>query len=224
MNESKQQPRPTIEDNKRREEFAATLGEGSDDYQAILDAFDWSTEVFESNGLYGIKTAWDEVLLEAGYEDLRLLPYEELKKGDKVAAQLNGHWGILILDGKGSWLIEPEYDDIGYPNTLTHVRKGNEWGVINIDKKDFVLPLGISQVQTESGFMFVNGIGIYEKNGKFGVIAEEGIYTEAIFDKVDDEPFGHVKVRLNKIWGYIDKNGQFTENKESADHLYRYKG
>lgn len=219
-----EKPRPTAAEYAKRQEILNELGEESDAYLEFLNAYNWSTQMFKDDELYGLKDAKGDVILEAGYEGFRLFSSDELQKEDRVVAKLNGHWGVLVIKNSGSWLIEPEYDDIGYPDVLTHVRKDNQWGVLNIEKKDFVLPLGGGHMQAESGFMFVNGIGVYENKGKFGVILENGSYTKAHFDKVDDEPFGLVKVRQNKVWGYIDTNGDFTLKKNEADPIYSYKG
>lgn len=217
-------PRPTKADYIKRKDIISQYGELSDEHINILNSFDWSTQVFMEDDKYGLKSALGIVILDADYEEFQMLSSTEFITGDRVVAKQNDKWGVLVIDGPGSWLIEPEYDYIGYPNNLTHVKKGNEWGVLDIEKKDFLLPLGSGKIEAHSGFMFTNGIGVYEKDGKYGVIVDDGTYTDPIFDKVDDEPFGLVKVRLNKIWGYISKNRQFTENKDEVSATFRYKG
>ena len=69
----------------------------------------------------------------------------------------------------------------------------------------------------EGGILFTNGITVFEKNGKSGVLNEYGEYTDAIFDEVDMPEMGQsIKVRIGDKWGYIAEDGSFTTDEDDA--------
>ena len=141
-------------------------------------------------------------------------------KGVRVVVEVNGKFGVVIADGIGTCLIEPEYDFIGYPNDIVHVCKNGLWGVLNIATGEYLIPPDCESVSNDNGFMFTNGIGYYEKAGKLGVIRDDGAFTEAIYDEVDGFPDEVVKVKLNGQWGYIDENKKFTTDEDSASFYF----
>ena len=63
------------------------------------------------------------------------------------------------------------------------------------------------------GFLFCNRIGFYKKDGKYGVIGDWGAHTEPIFEDVEMEPDGDVKVKYNGEWGFIGEDNKFTTDK-----------
>ncbi len=222
MEEQKKLPKPTPADYEKRRKMEQQIDEGNSnddlesDYLDMLNSFDWETKTFEKDGKYGLINPLGEILVQPFFEDFMMGSRDELKNGDRVVAMLNGKWGVLVCDRKGSWLIEPEYDFIGYPNTITQVNKNGKWGIIDLSKKAFIIPLECDEVSNDQGFMFVNGIGTFDINGKTGVIRDDGTFTEAIFEEVDGFPDELVKVKLNGKWGYINEQNQFTEDEDEA--------
>lgn len=216
-------PRPTTSDYKRREEIEKGNHEGQSYESAwmeIMNSFDWSHELYADGDLYGLKTALGEVLLPPLFENFTMMTKQELKKGDRVVTQQGGKWGVIIADGTGSWLVKPEYDYIGYPNDVTHVRKNGKWGVLNITKGEYIIEPECEAVYDNSGFLFCNRIGFYKKDGKYGVLADWGVHTDPIFEEVDMEPDGNVKVKFNGQWGFIDEDHKFTADEDEAYYFF----
>jgi hypothetical protein len=221
MSEKNELPRPSKADYEKKSAFDKAMSKGElvdyNEYMDLFNRFDWSAEVFESNGKYGLKNAVGEIIVAPDYEDFMMLSSSDLQTGDWVVAQDKGKWGVLEVDGNGNWMIEPEYDYIGYPNPITHVRKNEKWGVLDINKNEFIIPLECDKVHADMGFMFTNGIAIYEKDGKVGVIIEDGRFTSPIFEDVDEEN-GFVKVKHKGEWGYINQEGEFTTSEDEEEY------
>lgn len=225
MDNKQNRPKPTAADYLKRDELQRRMNDANDgitdiEYLNFLNSFNWKTEIFEKDGKHGLVSPLGEVLLPPQYDDFMMLSHQELKKGDRVVAMQNGKWGVIIADGQGTWLIEPQYDYIGYPNSITQVRKGDKWGVLDLDKKDFLIPLECDKIYADSGYMFVNGIGAYEKSGKMGFITIEGKFTQPIFDDTDWDVEGLLKVKLNDQWGYVTEGGQFTLIPDEAYYVF----
>lgn len=188
----------------------------------FLNAYDWSTELVAENGKYGLVNCIGEQLVSANFENFQMMSGHDMKIGDRVVAQLNGKWGIITLDGgEGVWVVEPAYDYIGYPNTITSFKKGDKWGVMNTDKKEWILPLVCDKIYGANGFLFVNGIGVYEIAGKSGLILENGEFTDAIYDEIDLVAAEYSKARIGDLWGYIAKDGQLVQDPDEA-YFYEY--
>lgn len=205
--------KPTPADYKKREELEKK-DFGGKEHNDFMAAFDWETELIEKDGKYGLRTALGEVIVPPVFENFMLLRPAELNNGDRVVTQHNGKWGVLIADGKGTWLVEPEYDYIGYPNNLAPVCIGEKWGVINIPANKFLIPIECDMVHVNHGFLFINGLGSYEKDGKTGIIRQDGAFTEAIFEDTDPDFEGTLRVKLNGEWGFINELGAFTTNED----------
>jgi hypothetical protein len=217
---------PKMGDNVNHEEYEANRidDDGSvitdQDVLDVLNSFARETKIINEGDKIGLKTYKGEVILPPQVEDLYKLTQAELEKGDRVVAKLNGKWGVILADGIGTWLIKPEFDYIGFPNELTHVCKGGKWGVLDIAKNEYLIPPECETVHADRGFMFTNGIGFYEKDGKTGVVTEYGAFTGPVFEDVDGEPDGWVKVKYNGQWGFVNQDNQFTPDVDKADYRY----
>ena len=220
--EEKKLLRPTPADYEKRayyEEIISEQGmdsEVDDEYMEFLNRFEWGGELYMDGELCGLKNALGEVLLAPVFEDMKLLSQHDIEKGDRIVAQQNSKWGVVLADGVGTWLVQPEYDTIGYPNSLTYVCKNGKWGVLNLATFEFLIPLECDKIYADNGFMFINGVGVYEKDDRKGIVSSSGEFTGAIFDDVDCEPDEHVKVLLNGEWGYINEGNEFTSDLEEA--------
>jgi hypothetical protein len=219
-------PRPTPADYKKREDILKMMKEGTggpgiqDKELNLLNSFDWSHELTQDGELYGLKTALGEVLLPPLFENFTMMTNQELKKGDRVVTQQGGKWGVLLVDGKGTWIIKPEYDYIGYPNDVTHVCKNGKWGVLDIPKGVYIIEPDCETVFDNNGFLFCNRIGFYKKNGKYGVLGDWGAPTEPAFEEVDMEPEGNVRVKYNGEWGFIGEDNKFIAEEDEAYYYY----
>jgi len=214
--EKHNKPRPSRADWERLKELEGTEnGRFSGEYFRLWDAFDWSPEVIEENGSYGIRLAVGEVILPPLFEDLGV--YVNVKKGDRVAVKQNGKWGVVVADGTGKhWIVEPRFDWIGFPNPLTPVKKGDKWGVYDLTKNRYLVPPECDSMETAGGYLFTNGTAICEKDGKYGLITDAGLFTGTVFDDIDNPPEEPVKVKYKGVWGWLNEKGRFTTDEDEA--------
>ena len=218
-------PKPTPADYEKRVANNRLFTEGTNPDQDLinlefLDSIDWSAEIFEQDGKYGVKTALGEMVLPPVFDNFWGLTSSEIKKGDRVVAVQNGKCGVAIADGTYTWLVKPEYDFIGYPNQITHVKKDGKWGLLDIINGKFLISLECDSIDDYMGFPFSNGIGFYEKGGKTGVITQFGTFTEPIFEEVEKDSDGDVKVKFNGQWGFINEGNEFTLDENEAYYSY----
>jgi hypothetical protein len=207
-------PRPTAEIYARYKEL-----EKAGDMDAFIDfhnQYDWTTEVFEEYGFYGLRSCIGEILVPPNYDDFKLLTCEDVRPGNKIVASENFKFGIIRAGASGEWLVKPEYDDIGFPNKFTSVRIGDKWGVLNTEDGKLHLPVEYDEIYNGDSFMFINGIGYLVKDKKFTVINDFGEYSEAVFDSAEPDEFGRIEVTFKGIKGFIDKDGKFTTDEDEA--------
>ncbi len=81
--------------------------------KAIRDSYFRFHEIFEENGLFGIKDHEGKVLVSPSYEFLRT-PYVYVDDFRKmpVIAQKDGKMGLILADGKDTVVAPFKYDDI----------------------------------------------------------------------------------------------------------------
>jgi hypothetical protein len=191
-----------------------------DDAHDFYNKFELSNEIYEENSKYGLCNCIGEILVLPLFDDFMLLSSKPLAPGNKVVAKQNGLWGIVQLDGElGEWVVAPEYDYISYPNRIAGCLKDGKWGYLDTLENKFIIPLSCDRISLEGGFVFCNGIGTFEINGRWGVIRTDGEYTEAIFDEVEEEFDQAVKVRIGDVWGYVNEDGQFIEDADEAYYV-----
>ena len=216
--ENNERPKPSAADLLRLKELEKQQGGGgwSDEYVDLWNEFDWSPAVIREGDKCGLKNAFGEMILPVEFEDVKLLSSTPVEIGDRVVACKDGKWGVALADMKGTWLIRPEFDYIGYPNDITHVRKDGLWGIMDISRGEYLVAPECEYVDDYNGFMFVNGVCSFKKNGLWGVMVADGSSTDAVFEDIDMEPDEWVKVKLNGEWGFIDEDNQFTLDEEAA--------
>ena len=193
----------------------------SDQHLNILNNYDWTTSVFQEGDKYGLKMWDDTILLPAIFDNFRTLTSEELHFGDKVVANLNGKEGVVLPKENGwRWLLNSEFDYITYPNDIVAVKKGEKWGIYCFNKTNYLIPIECEEITLHSGFLFMNGIGEFKKDGLWGIISDSGEYTEAIYSEVEEDIEGPVKVKLGEKWGYVKEDLTFSENEDDAYFWY----
>lgn len=201
--------KPTFKDAETLERLFAE--DKYEEAQDLINKFDWSTELTEENGKYGLKNCIGEQLVQNSFEDFKELTGTMLKKNQRVVAKSGGKWGIIVADGEGSWILLPEFDFISFPNNEFAVRKGDKWGIMDLSTQTYIIPLEQDLVYTPAGFLYNNGVAFFEKDGKTGMLNTYGEKTEAIFDDIDYDD-GVIKVLYQGKWGYADEKGNFTED------------
>jgi len=213
-------PKPALADYAKRDAYNESNEKWSHDqemvYLEFMNSIDWSAEIFTVDDKHGLKTALGEVILPPIFEDIHVYKFIEYNKDKLVTAAINGKYGVVEADGVGTWVIEPKFDYIGIPNSLTHVYINNKWGVIKVPSGEYLIPPVCDSISRDNGFLFVNDIAIYEKDGKTGVITSNGHFTDPQFDEVEWWDDGAVKVKLKGEWGYIDENDQFTTDEDES--------
>ena len=217
MNAENSLPKPTVAILEKR--VILEKQDGKDANNELLDlinSHDWSCEVFEENGKYGLKSCIGKVLLPAKFDDFKALANVHIKEGQKIVAMLDGKFGILRADGVGEWIVSPEFNEIGYPNSITSVFKGDKWGVLNTETGEYIIPAELDLIYGGTSFMFTNGMAYFEKDGKVGVMNDVGEFTQAIFDEAEPNEHGVIVIKFNGKEGFIDKNGHYTEDEDDA--------
>ena len=208
---------PTEQDYNKAEELFELYQNGAENkYEELIAKFDWEPIVFEENGLKGLKTAYDKVLIPAMVDEFYILSRSFHRFADKLTVVIDNKYGIIETDGSGDWIVEPEYDYIGFPNIITHVKKGDKWGLLNIRDNKLVVSLDYDSMSNNNGFFFLNGIGVLVKGDKIAIAMEKGDVSKAIFDEIEQPVEGEVKVKMNGEWGYINEEGGFTSNIDDA--------
>jgi hypothetical protein len=208
---------PTEQDYMKAEELLELhQKDGSDDYFEFCAQFNWEPVVFEENGKVGLKTPYGELIIPAMIDDYYLLSRNSHKMLDRLTVVVGDKYGIIKTNGSGTWIVEPEYDYIGFPDAITHVRKEDKSGLLNISTNELVAPLEYDNVYEDNGFFFLNGIGVLIKGDKIAIVMDYGKVSKAIFDDIEQPVEGVVKVKMNGEWGYIDEEGDFTTNIDDA--------
>jgi hypothetical protein len=223
-NDKKQRPTKAIYDeriNLEQQLNAEWNDDLSDQHLNILNNYDWSTSVFQEGDMYGLKMWDDAILLPAEFDNFKTLNSEELNFGYRVVANINNKEGVVLPEKNGwSWLLNPEFDYITYPNDIVAVKKGEKWGIYCFSKTKYLIPIECEMITIHSGFLIMNGIGQFKKDGLWGIISDSGEYTEAIYNEVEDDIEGPVKVKLGEKWGYVKEDLTFSENEDDAYFWY----
>ncbi len=189
----------------------------NEEYLNIMNNYNWELEVFQEGNKYGLKM-WDgTTLLPAEFDNFRTLTLDELNFGDKVVANINGKWGVVLIEKNSwKWLLQPEFDTISYPNDIVALKKEGKWGIYCFSQAEYLISMECETIPLSNGFLCVNGIGHYKKDGLWGIINDDGEFTEALFSEVEDDVEGPVKVKLGEQWGYVRKDGTISENQDDA--------
>lgn len=228
--ENIQKPKATVADFEKRGKLVEKINEKwseelNSEYLEMMNSLDWDTEIIYDGDKCGLMNWRGEVLLPPVFENLALSTgtagkYIEMYRGIWISARKDGKWGVVVADGTGTWIVDPVYDHIGYPDGFTQVCRDGKWGVLEIPEGKYLIEPVCDSIGYSNGFLFCNGIGFYEKKGKYGVIGSWGGYTEAIFDAYEGAPEGAVKVMLGGEWGYVDEAGNFTTDSEEAYYYF----
>ena len=193
----------------------------AEEYLSILNDYDWSTELFQVGDKFGLKMWNNTVLLPALFDDFRTLDSAEMNFGEKIVAKIGSKEGVVCAEENGwHWLLEPVFDYVSYPNDILAVKKNEKWGVYCLIQSRYIIPIEINNVVLHSGFLLMNGIGIYNNNGLWGIINEAGDFTRALFSEIEANIEGPVKVRLDEEWGYVKADATLSSNTDDAHFWY----
>ena len=191
-----------------------------------LDAVNDSEPEFERKVLFeqfDSVTLTKKVGLQLFIAGLDLIPprYDELIDmngyGHLLFYKLNGKYGMVRADGKGTELCPPLYDEIvgmEYLEGYVVVRIGQKWGFANYHKLDFPTELEYDElIEKECGW---GKEFLIKKGDKLGVFID-GHIVPPLYDGVFvPEIFGWVRVCKNGEWGYLDVDNEFTADVDKA--------
>ena len=181
--------------------------------------------IVKQNEKYGIITVAGEVKIEPTYEDL------EYAFSVYYIAKMNGKYGIINTDNTSLITLEylnmtywPEKEIIIadktetetalYDTNLTQKLLGifvfeEEYIKARIDGLDKYYTYNFEEKETKN-ILTKNTLFVSKKDGKYGFVDSQGnIVVDYIYDEAKEQnQYGYAAVKLNGLWGSIDKGGK----------------
>ena len=206
-----EQKKPTVEQlNDFRQLIKTAACEAdTDKLNAFINEYDIYTQIYEENGMKGVKDAAGQVLVPAAFDEVcytfadHFLPHA-------VPVIKDGKFAFAAQDGTGTLLSDFEYDDIVYTAECCYI-------VVKDDKKGLALSDGtlVIPAQMDDIYTPFNGLGGYEKDGKHGFsLVYEQLTTEAIFEDYEIGEDDYLIVIKDGVRGYVDSQAQFTTDED----------
>ena len=165
----------------------------------VCDNYDWMDYVEEENGCEKLVNVKDEVLVPPKYEHLGCCVGKVNKPKFPVTAMLDGKWGLVLPDGKGTALCSFEYDEIQCFDKFFVVSKSGRKGVLD-SKGRLLVPCDMDDVifqpiyitRTDDGHSWYDDCMFELRcDGKSGVLTMDGqcvmpSYDEILFSEIVD--------------------------------------
>ena len=200
--------------------------------------------IVKRDGKYGIATTLGEVKTENQYEELRYA------FSIYYIAKRDGKYGIINLNNEIT--IPFEYINMYYLNEeAILVADKTETETVVFDSNLAQKFVGvISEINRQSGYIRVytndnykyynfkfeeknssdvltkNTIYLSKKNGKYGFVDKEGnVVVDYIYDDATEQnQYGYAAVKLNGVWGSVDKIGKrvLEPSLNLDDSIYTY--
>jgi hypothetical protein len=186
------------------------------DYLELMNAYDWSAEIFSENGRYGIKSATGVVLVPAEYDEF-ICPMRHVEVLKIVVAAKSGKYGMVRADGSGMEITEFIYDYMApWFGPVTAARIANQWNYIT-HEGIMLMPFNADKIVFDiSDITFQNGISVFMNDGLYGVTDGYGFSYPVFDDLYMIEPDQFVTGTRNGVKGYISQQGEFTTVEEDA--------
>lgn len=133
---------------------------------------------------------------------------------------------IFLINGKGEIMNSSAYNHITHLveydiiRVGKYIRGGWLYGVVNEEGKEIV-PVEYTDIRGEK-----NGSIILEKGGLYGLADRNGnLLADVIYTKIEEGKDNKIIVQTqDEKWGYIDKEGKFTETLEAMEEYYKNMG
>jgi len=212
-------PKATKKEFAKRTKLVELLQKDDSDqlnmeYLDLMNSYRWFPEIYEENGNVGIKSILGKILVPPLFDDVIYSP-TQIEYQPVVAAKKSSKWGLITTDGTASEITDFVYDRIAplsFP--LAVVQKNEKWGYLRFNGEHFT-GIEFDSIEIwENGTTFCNGFSVFEKNGFHGITDGQRI-TEPVYDQINYLNMGDwITVVKNGKNGYINKDGQFTENEE----------
>ena len=182
-----------------------------EEQQNLHEKYNFCDQVFEENGLKGLRDVKGKVLIPARYYGFHeSFDYDYFRKYPIGAYNKEGKCALVSTDGTGTELTPFEYDGIKkftwYDMYIT--MKGDKKGLLNL-KGEVLVPCVLDTV-----YDAFNDIIQFEQGGKYGLITTDGsLYVKPVYDEITDKD-EDVYVRLGDQWGFLDEEGSFIDEKD----------
>jgi hypothetical protein len=183
------------------------------EYDEIWDEYDFFDQVFEENGMLGVRNVNGKVLVPALYKNYaELYAYSKSEQHRPVpACDSNGKYALVACDGKGTPLCTFEYDmlRLKFGGALLYQcwkRVGEKTFVGVIDGEgNVIVPCEMDEI-----YGICNNFAVIDKGDKVGAVTTGGLYIEPLYDDLE-ESGGFLTACKDGVWGYISAKGEFID-------------
>lgn len=186
-----------------------------EEYYELENEYNLFDRIYEENGKMGVKDITGKILVPAIYSNYSELYSYTIKRGAPMAAQNEeGKFALVTTNGKGTPLCDFKYDLIEckhYTSFYTCIKKadGKEYFGLLTAKGDEIVPCEMDMIYGIS-----NNIIVFEKNEKFGLVTNWGLYLPPIYNEITEDEQDFVHANLNGQWGHISEKGTFIPDED----------
>lgn len=181
-----------------------------DKVNLFMAEYDTMCTQFVENGQTGVKDVLGEVLVPAVFDEI-VGVFPDVNRDFAVAVIKDGKYGLVKPDGKGTMLAECVYDNIHFDGCCYYAVKDGKQGLYNISGEMLV------PVMADKVYEPWNDLLVYEVEGKFGFsMLGANLVTEAVYEAYEIDSNEYLFVTLDGKKGYLDEDGNFTENPDEA--------
>jgi len=166
---------------------------------------------YMENGKTGFRDLDGKIVIKAIYESA------EMFSENHSAVEVDGKWGLI--NEQGEYILKPQFESLGsLHNGLLRFSIGDKVGFIDIHGKVIIEPKffwaddfseGICSVSTDFRTKEVRKYGYIDTTGK--------LIADFQFEFAQKFENGKGKIKLNNLWGAVDKTGKLIE---PATHKY----
>lgn len=186
-----------------------------EEYYKIESEYNLFDYTYEENGKMGVKDVTGKIRVPAIYRNYSELYSYTIKRDEPVAAQNeDGKFALVTTDGKGTPLCDFKYDLIEckhYTSFYTCCKESNgkrSFGLLTAKGQELV-PCEMDVIYGIS-----NGIIVFEKEGKSGLVTCWGLYVPPIYNELTEDEQDYVHANLNGQWGHISDEGGFIQDED----------
>lgn len=184
--------------------------ENIDKVNAFMTEYDTMCTLFVENGQTGVKDLMGKVLVPAMFDEVTVV-FTDDNRHFALPVIKDGKYGLVEPDGKGTMFAECVFDNIHFDGGYYYTVKDGKKGLFSVSGRELV------SVIADKVYEPLNDLIVYENAGKFGFamygadVATEAIYDDYVMDENED-----LVVKSDGKLGYLDENGNFTEDKDEA--------
>ena len=176
----------------------------------FMSEYDTMCAMYVENGQTGVKDVLGEVLVPAVFDEI-VGVFADVNRDCAVAVIKDGKYGLVKPDGKGTILAECAYDNIHFDGCCYYAVKDGKQGLYNISGEMLV------PVMADKVYEPWNDLLVYEVDGKFGFsMLGADLVTEAVYEAYEIDSNEYLFVTLDGKKGYLDEDGNFTEDSDEA--------